>query len=208
MLVHGTRRFIIRKPTCDTIARLTSGFALEITALHTTYHEAGQAGSELLAVALPLFLSDLPRAARVLDSCVELWQGAPGELGDLVSADRPLAQALTVAVLGLSDVPRLCRLLGLDQPPDEAEPGLPEEISEPFDLMLGAVADHFATDPFVVMGWPFEAVHSLLSSVIPQLNALKAGKLGAAQPMASSGPGIEDLAAGGFGIAYHKAPPS
>ena len=208
VLIRGTRRFIIRRPTCDTIARLTARYALEILALRKTHHEAkGLAGPrEMLQIALPIFTADLERLGAVLESCVDIWDAAPGELEAAVAGSRELAEALVLEVLKLSDVPRLCSLLGLDQPMEAADEAQDEAIVEPFDLMLGAVADHFGTDPFRVMGWDFLAVHALLGSVIPQLNALKAGKLPAAAPTASSGPGIEDLAAGGFGIAYHQVP--
>ena len=150
VLLRGGRRIVCRPPTVESFLRFESIFQREIESTLRVRRRLRSLGPDPVAELLPIFLQDLPRVASVLSSCVELWDGAPGDLEREIENDAGTAEAVALAVLQLCDVPRIASKF------DEDLPRAPEDGPSLSEQALVKVAETFALDPAAIMAWPYE----------------------------------------------------
>lgn len=155
------RRFLCRPASLHTLELALSLFGGEIAKVAQAYY-AGGAPEEAdpVEALIPLFFQD-QRGAELLDSCVELIGGQPGELVEVL-ANRFEAQAELARIVALlSDLPRVVRWLNLEKSLDPAPtPPDPDGIP-PLDAVAAALAGIHHVSPFIVFTWPADAVVAL-----------------------------------------------
>lgn len=203
VVVHGTRRYVVHKPTCETVAKFTALYSLEIQALVNTWKQANGLGSDPVAVCLVAFLPDLERVASVASTCVELVGGAPGEMEEIVAQDRDLARKLFLAALTTCDPERIVSLTSILEEPDlfQAKPKRLKVTS--FEVMISILAERYGVTPFDVMRWPYEAACSLFGEVIPAIGDLMSGRTPRGDDDQEQ-PGVSPFVLGGAGIGYAR----
>ena len=165
VLVRGRRRFVCRPPTVATVFRLVASFPGEVLGLYKSASalaakgitvEGGVASS--LVVVLPLLLKRREEFASVLETCVEVWDAAPGELAAVIDGDVPLVVDLVASCLDLvEDLPALVETLHLDKFLADQESGAEAEINvgpSAQVVALAVLARTFACDPMAVAAWP------------------------------------------------------
>lgn len=155
VVLDGGRRYVCRPPTVHTVMLALTYFEAEFRAVHAAAH-AGETPLELGLEEIVRVCAGT-RLARVLDTCVEIWGGAPGELPELVARDVELQVRLALAVLDLCDPAWIYRNLGIDL---SAAPGEAGEISDEPSAMDGAIcaiAAAFGRPPAEIPRWPYAA---------------------------------------------------
>lgn len=165
----AARRFVIRKPTCDTVTRGVALFSAEIRVAIKSYRESDWGDADLVAAFLPLF-NDADRLVSVLPTCVELVGGALGDLENAIASDAALRLELLRSLLHVCDIERIIGTLSLGTAVGVDEPEAPdvEEVAEnpnaptPTEVMIDYVARRYGLTPLDVMAWPYEAVCSVV----------------------------------------------
>ena len=165
----ATRRFVVRKPTCDTVTRAVALYASEIRVAIKSYRERTDWGdADLVGAFLPLF-DDADRLAVVLPTCVDLVGGAPGDLESAIGTSKPLRLQLLRSVLHVCDIERIIGTLSLaaavgadDAEPDDDEEDRNASAPTPTEVMIDYVALRYGLTPLAVMSWPYEAVCSVV----------------------------------------------
>ncbi len=151
VVLAGGRRFVCRPPTVRTVDRAMAMFEPEILALHAAAREVPLTAGEVLRV-----VAGDRRMAEVLDTCVEVWGGAPGELVELTGGNRELQVELAQAVLELCNPGWICATLHLDdvlEAPDEVPAVTDEPTTQ--DAVVCRIAAAFGRPPHEVIDWPY-----------------------------------------------------
>jgi len=186
VVVHAGRRFVCRKPTCETVILALGSFGVELLGLRRVYRQT-PAVFEIEPVALALrHIKNLPRLASVLATCCELHGGAPGELVELLAGrgGRMLAGELIAGILSLCDLERLIAATEMDRLVDELEkepapgPAVARETDGPsaMELLAASLGERFGTAPHEVMTWPYLEVIDLAERILPALARMRRGK--------------------------------
>lgn len=189
VVTHGGRRFVCRAPSCRTVILALSHFSLQILGARLTFRKNPAAFAGLSAqMRAGLVLREIPAESwpavgQVLESCCELYGGAPGEIEELLAAEggRTLASELIAGVAALCDVGRLVEACELDKRVEELESDeeLPEATAGddgplPMEIIVTRIAERFGQAPHQVMEWPYVEVIDLCESILPAI--AKAGK--------------------------------
>ena len=223
VVVIDGRRWICRPPTVSTVARLLLLYGPEVWATSRAYYVDGTIGKDVDARSiLDAFIGDA-RAARVLDTCVSLHGGAPGEAAELIAASVALQAELSAAVLSLCNPRRIAASLHLDvaatKDPLAREPE-PQDGDEPSSLEASILmlAERYRCSPLDVAEWPYEAYLSAESGTTwiaeQQRRAMQEAReeveSGSGERRAQSGHSVslgasdDDLAAAGYHVGRLK----
>ncbi|HOC17122.1 MAG TPA: hypothetical protein PKK95_02585 [Vicinamibacterales bacterium] len=153
VVLAGGRRYLCRPPTVRTVDRVLTLFLTEVSALHAAAADVSLTPEEILRV-----LSGDRRLAEVLDTCVELWGAAPGELVELLADNRDLQVELALAVVGLCDAAWIWSTLHLAEALEAQEqaPIGPEDATTQ-DAVLCRIAAAFGRPPHELLDWPYGA---------------------------------------------------
>lgn len=165
---HLGRRFLCRAPTVQTIHWLLQLFYVELAGLIKAVQAlpAGQSWTTLLHAYTA---RDRIKLAVLLSTCVELWQGAPGELEELVQDNQDLALQLIQAVVHLADVEAISESMALDRLPEiskEQREQTAEEMVSAQDRAVCHVAMLFHQSPEQVMQWSYMAFVRAMDAVL------------------------------------------
>ncbi len=179
VLVRGRRRFVCRAPTVATVFRLVASFPGEVLGLYKSASDLSKRGvlvdgglAAALVVVVPLLLKRREEFASVLETCVDVWGGAPGELAEALD-DVPLVVDLVGACLALvDDLPALVETLHLDKFLASQAMGADAEVDvgpSAQVVALAVLARTFSCDPMTVAAWPYEAFVTMAQDVVPYI---------------------------------------
>ncbi len=196
----GERRFVCRPPTLEALVRLLMLYPLEVQAIQGARLEHPELPATLDDL-LPLFLADRARAATVLEACVALHGGVPGEARELLTADAGALEAIARAVVALCDVEALARDLPPPHAKDSSPPELPaDEQDSTWDIALCGVGRAFGVPPHELYAWPAEAVLAAIRIVRLQELRGPAHEASAPRPAADIHASAEQLAVMGWPV--------
>lgn len=188
VVLVGDRRFVVRKPTVETVCLAMLGFMVQLAGYRLAWknNEDLRAGDSLDEL-MPMLMSarSAPQLAAVLASCVE---DGPTDLQRLIESRsqeaRDVAEAIIRAAVDMVDVERLVAFMGLDElaatlkaraAEEPAEPQPEDEGPSSMELLVAGIASHFRIDPLTVMRWPAELLISMSEKTLPALYPPRAG---------------------------------
>ncbi len=173
VVVHDGRRFLVRKPTVETVslAMLHFGGLLAGCRLAWRKLEANR-DKDQVDLFLSLFLGS-SGLVGTLESCTEPVEGLADALAGHGGA--ALAEQIVRAALSMVDVGVLIEFTGLDRIVDDAQaveenPDEDDDAPSSMEILIAGVAKHFSMDPLDIMGWPCELLVTMAEKVIPAMN--------------------------------------
>lgn len=217
IVVHNGRRFSVRKPTVETVLRLTMNFGIELASIHKSWLGSGGLGADPVSVILPFLHRSNPQAlAETIASFVDMSEDHDGQTQELIEGSPELRGLVVRAALTICNPARIAKEMNLDKI-SEAVSGLGKEDEDdattggpsPVEVGIAVIADHYkgaGLTPFDVMRWPYEAMLSLLDEILPFLNTgIARGRTeqdAEFGSMPSRGRAVTAWAPGSFGTAY------
>lgn len=170
VVVHHGRRFIVHKPTCETVGFATLLFGVEIGAAYATFKQAGGLGADPAAALIPMFMQDRTRLAVVLGTIVDLPGAVPDEVRNGIESDPDLALLLVRGILTVCDITRIVASFDmvkiqnfLEGLAEKREPAVTDDDDEEqpisaLESMVDRAARRYGVTPGQAMKWPYEMV--------------------------------------------------
>ena len=152
VLVLGGRRYVCRPPTVETVRRFLVAFGYDALALREMARKGNEVVKDYNGIIGVLSVSKL--APWVLESCVTLWGGAPGETEESLTGDSQRCADLMRALCTLCDVEAIAKSITL---PEATDVELKEEDGpDNQDVAICCLAREYGVAPHTVLDWPYE----------------------------------------------------
>ena len=185
------RRFVVSKPTVETVIVAMVRLGVDFASIRRSLLDAGDRISDPRPAVLSFLLADavqVGKVADVLSTCAAVDGLDREAVRDVIAADVDAARALIAAVLTLCDANRIAAQMNLEavaaaleaKASDEPESAGPSAV----EFAIAVVAENYkaaGVTPFDVMGWPYEAVLTLVDELLPALRGMTVAAHGGAQ---------------------------
>ena len=168
-------RFLVGPPTVETVRLALEIFSAEIYNAAKGYRTAGDDVQFGLDEIIPTFLS-APRIGRLLETCVEVNGGCPGDVEAAANSNPLTAEGLSRFVLKLCNIQRIVESLNLDDTVREIDkrteqgeaPSAEDEEAVDDTQTIGIVRMGlvFGQPPHAVMRWSYEEFLATAEAVI------------------------------------------